>query len=55
MLVNGDAADPSSEIKKIINNIGKADMILPYFTGDKRNIVRRFVSKTFVIILKRHR
>ncbi len=51
MLVNGDAADPSSEIKKIINNIGKADMILPYFTVDKRNIVRRFVSKTFVIIL----
>jgi len=51
MLVNGDAADPSSEIKKIINNIGKADMVLPYFTIDKRSVVRRFVSKAFVIVL----
>jgi len=51
MLVNGDAVDPSSEIKKIISNLGKADMILPYFTVDKRNFVRRTISKIFVIIL----
>ena len=51
MLVNGDAVDEPSEIKKMINNIGKADMILPYFV-DKRNIVRKVISKIFVIILK---
>ena len=51
MLVNGDAVDLPSEIKKIINNIGKADMILPYFI-DKRNIFRKIISKIFVTILK---
>ena len=51
MLVNGDAVDPPSEIKKIIDNIGKVDMILPYFI-DKRNTIRKIISKIFIIILK---
>jgi len=51
MLVNGDAVDLPSEIKKIINNIGKADMVLPYFI-DRRNIFRKIISKLFVIILR---
>ena len=51
MLVNGDAVDPPSEIKKIIDNIGKADMILPYFI-DQRNTIRKIISKIFIIILK---
>mgnify|MGYP001459336579 CR=1 FL=1 len=51
MLVNGDAVEPPSEIKKMIDNIGKADMILPYFI-DKRNAIRKIISKIFIIILK---
>jgi glycosyltransferase involved in cell wall biosynthesis len=50
MLVNGDAVDRPSEIRKIINNLGKADMILPHFI-DKRNFLRRTISKLFVIML----
>ena len=50
MLVNGDAVEPSSEIKKIVNNLGKADMILPNFI-DKRNFTRKIISKLFVVII----
>ena len=49
MLMCGDASLPLGEIKKIVNNIGKADMILTYH-NDKRIIFRRAVSKIFVII-----
>ena len=51
MLVNGDAVEPPSTIKKIVSNIGKADMILTYFPNDKRGILRRIFSKIFVIII----
>ena len=50
MLVNGDAVEPSGEIKKIVKNIGKADMILIY-NIDKRGFFRKTVSKIFVIII----
>ena len=50
MMISGDAAEPSSEIKKIVSNIGKADMILTYII-DKRGIFRKFVSKIFVFII----
>ena len=49
MTIQGDALLPG-DIKKIVNNIGKADMILTYFI-DKREILRRVVSKIFVIII----
>ena len=51
MLVNGDAVEPPSTIKKMVSNIGKADMIITYFPNDKRNIVRKIFSKLFVIII----
>jgi glycosyltransferase involved in cell wall biosynthesis len=53
MLVNGDADFPSQTIKKITDNINKADMIISYFPGnnDKRTVVRKFFSKLFVSIL----
>ena len=53
MLVNGDADFPSDTIKKILNNLGKADMVISYFPGknDKRTLLRRLFSKIFVIIL----
>ncbi len=50
MLINGDAVDPPNEIKKIVNSIGKADMILTYLI-DPRGIFRRTVSRIFVIII----
>ena len=50
MTVSGDACLPANEIKKIVNNIGKADMILTYFR-DKREIFRRIISKTFSFII----
>ena len=49
MMVTGDGSLSPNEIKKIVSNIGKADMILTYFF-DKRGIFRRSVSKMFVFI-----
>ena len=46
MMIAGDAPEPSAEIKKVVNNIGKADMILTYLV-DKRGITRRVLSKIF--------
>ena len=40
MIVPGDGGIPPDEIKKIVNNIGKADMILTYYV-DKRRIFRK--------------
>ena len=53
MLVNGDAVEPPSTIKKMVDNLGKADMILTYFPGknDKRSLKRRILSKIFVILV----
>lgn len=53
MLVNGDAVEPISTIKKMLDNLGKADMVLTYFPGknDKRSLRRRILSKIFVLLL----
>ena len=50
MVVTGDACLPPNEIKKIVNNIEKADMILTYFI-DARGLFRKIISKTFVLII----
>ena len=50
MMICGDAVEPPNEIKKIVNNIGKADMIIVYI-NDKREIFRRIISKMLVIII----
>ena len=50
MLINGDAVDPPEEIKKIVSNIGKSDMILTYII-DPRGIFRRTLSRLFVFII----
>ena len=45
MYLGGDDSLPSSEIKKTVDSIGKADMILVYFM-DKRKILRkRYLKK----------
>ena len=50
MIVFGDGGIPSVELKKLVNNIGKADMILTYF-NDQRRFFRRTLSKLFVITI----
>ena len=50
MMITGDAPEISGDIKKIVNNIGKADMILCYL-NDKRRIERRTLSRVFVFIV----
>lgn len=53
MLVNGDAVEPPITIKKMLDSLGKADMILTYFPGknDKRSLKRRILSRIFVILI----
>ena len=50
MLINGDEVDPPEEIKKIVSNIGRSDMILTYLI-DPRGIFRRTLSRMFVMII----
>jgi len=50
MIVFGDGGIPADEIKKLVNNIGKADMILAHF-NDQRGFFRRTLSKAFVIVI----
>jgi len=50
MIVFGDGGIPPDEIKKLVNNIGKADMILAHF-NDQRGFFRRTLSKIFVIAI----
>lgn len=47
MLVNGDNVEPASSIRKIIGRLGEAEMIIPYFTGDRRGGGRRILSRLF--------
>ena len=52
MLINGDNVEPSITIKKIINEKGKADIIIPYFgTKDRRNLIRKFISHLFTLVI----
>ena len=53
MQVQGDAVEPPTTIKKMIDNLGKAEMIITYFPGknDKRSIGRRIISRAFVILI----
>ncbi len=50
MMITGDAPEPSDEIKKVVNNIGKADMILTYL-DDKMGLIRRVLSKIFSFLI----
>ena len=52
MLINGDNVEPSITIKKIINEKGKADIIIPYFgTEDCRTLIRKFISHLFTFVI----
>ena len=52
MLINGDNVEPSITIKKIINEKGKADIIIPYFgTEDRRTLIRKIISHLFTFVI----
>jgi len=52
MLINGDNAEPEETISAILAQVGKADMIIPYFgSGDKRLPWRRSVSRLFTCLV----
>ena len=54
MLINGDGVEPRETIKILVNSIGKADIIIPFF-GDKdmRTNFRKNLSKIFTFIVNR--
>ena len=52
MLVNGDNAEPKEAIISIIQKLGQADMIVPYFgKKDTRKIGRKMVSYVFTTLV----
>lgn len=52
MLVNGDNAEPEEAISAILSQVGKADMVIPYFgKGDQRCVSRRILSRCFTFLI----
>lgn len=52
MLINGDNAEPKGTILAIIQELGAADMIIPYFgNNDDRSIFRKQLSLFFTWIV----
>jgi len=52
MLVNGDNAEPEDAINAILAQVGKADMVIPFFgSGDKRLPWRRLLSRLFTSLV----
>ena len=52
MLVNGDNAEHEETLLKLLNDVGKFDMIIPYFgSNDKRHSMRVNISKVFTLII----
>lgn len=48
MIVNGDNVEPVQTIQKILSELGKADMIIPFFgEGDERAKGRKILSRLF--------
>ena len=52
MLVNGDNAEPEETLKLILDEIGTADMIVPFFSNqDNRRFFRVLLSKIFTFLV----
>jgi len=51
LLVCGDNEEPAEYYIELLNNVGEADMIIPYFPVIRgRNLIRKFISDAFVMI-----
>jgi len=52
MLVNGDNPENAEYLISIIDNLGKADMVIPNFVNnDNRKIRRLYLSKLFTLLV----
>jgi len=52
MLINGDNSEPKETILKIIKEVGKADMVIPFFgSNDKRSWIRINISRAFTFLV----
>ena len=52
MLVNGDNAEPEDTLILILNQLGKSDMIIPFFSNqDNRSFTRVYLSKIFTLLV----
>ena len=54
MLVNGDNAEHEETLLKLLNEVGKSDMIIPYFGSndkDTRHFMRVNLSKAFTLLI----
>jgi glycosyltransferase involved in cell wall biosynthesis len=51
-LICGDNAEPKDTIVKVLNMMGTADIIIPYYiSAEGKSLYRRFISKTFTWII----
>jgi glycosyltransferase involved in cell wall biosynthesis len=51
-LVSGDNAEPKKTLKLVFDEIGKADMIIPYHTAiEGRSFIRHVFSKSYTFIV----
>jgi len=52
MLVNGDAAEPAESIRTILDHLGEADAVVPYFgLRESRTLPRRLLSGVFTTLI----
>jgi glycosyltransferase involved in cell wall biosynthesis len=61
IMVAGDDSEPAETLRRVLNLLGKADVIIPYFdtrlfdlrfNGDNRTMFRRFVSLMFAALVR---
>lgn len=51
-LICGDNSEPVSSIRKVLEHIGQADILVPYYeTSEGKNWKRMLISKTFTTIV----
>ncbi|MBN2712065.1 MAG: glycosyltransferase family 2 protein [Planctomycetes bacterium] len=52
MMIAGDNAEPRDSIVAILSQMGKADMVIPYFgEQEQRNALRKAISHTFTAVV----
>ncbi len=53
MMVCGDAVEPPESLRRILDCLGRADMVVPYFESwDARGPLRRTLSRVFVRLVR---
>lgn len=52
IIVNGDNDVPVDLLRKILQHMGKYDMVVPYLEKDRRRFSRRIISKFFTFLVR---